>query len=592
MAWQFNPYAIPLFISSIFLTIIAVVAYHRSTRIAVNLFIIFVISVAGLNLAYAMELLSADLATMMIWLRIEYIFRYIPTLWLFFVLAYTGHEKWIKPRYMIPLFAVPALWAFFAWTNEAHLLNWATVGTEVINGYALFMRTYGVAFYVGLIYDYTVAIIAITIMLVSIFRSPSLYRGQIKWLVLAVAPPLIGSILTTLNWTPIRHLDLLPFGYALTCLPLGWSLFRHQLLDIMPRAYSQVIQSIPDAVLVLDETRRLIHLNPAGARLVRQRQPDDQIGQTLESVFPQCADDLHRLIDATPPLTELHLATETTSFCFEPRLSQLVDGRGRLRGYVIVLRDITERKRAEETINRYAAELEARNKELDAFSYTVAHDLKSPITSIIGYSQFLLEEGKGTFDNDFARKNLSRIRESGYKMNEMIDGLLVLAQLIDTSTQLTMVNMEATAQAAVERYRLDIDSRGIQVQVENHLPPACGHAVWLEEVFANLLGNAIKYIGQSNPEPRITIRAVPVGEDWVRYEVQDNGVGISKSNQGKLFEMFTRFHANDANGLGLGLSIVLRIVQKLGGRVGVNSEPGEGSTFWFTLPAAGPLLAK
>ena len=112
-----------------------------------------------------------------------------------------------------------------------------------------------------------------------------------------------------------------------------------------------------------------------------------------------------------------------------------------------------------------------------------------------------------------------------------------------------------------------------------------GHAQWIEEIFANLVSNAIKYMGKDNPDPRISIRGKPEG-DMVRYEVCDTGVGIAPDDQARLFEMFTRLHTVNAEGLGLGLSIVHRIINKLNGQIGVESEVGKGSTFWFSLPAA------
>ncbi|MBK6712005.1 MAG: ATP-binding protein [Chloroflexi bacterium] len=111
----------------------------------------------------------------------------------------------------------------------------------------------------------------------------------------------------------------------------------------------------------------------------------------------------------------------------------------------------------------------------------------------------------------------------------------------------------------------------------------------MEEIFANLLSNAIKYIGVDNQEPLIRICAVQI-ENMVRCEVQDNGLGIKVADQQKLFDMFTRFHREEASGTGLGLPIVERIARKLGGEVGVVSTPGQGSTFWFTLPAGGKNL--
>jgi two-component system sensor histidine kinase/response regulator len=145
--------------------------------------------------------------------------------------------------------------------------------------------------------------------------------------------------------------------------------------------------------------------------------------------------------------------------------------------------------------------------------------------------------------------------------------------------------MGMVAQAALQRFKAELGA-GITVDLSPDLPLALGYGPWLEEVFANLIGNAIKYIGKQNPAPRIAIRG-SLHAGLAYYAVQDNGIGIQPEDQARLFEMFTRFHHDQATGLGLGLSIVQRIVVKLNGTLGVESTPGQGSTFWFALPAVG-----
>lgn len=590
MAWQFNLFAVPMLLSTVFLLLFAVVAVRRHATLAAHLFMLFIVSVAGMNFAYGLELLSADLPSIMVWLRVEYLFRYIPTLFLFFVLAYTGHEKWVRPPYLIAFFAVPVTWAALAWTNEHHHLNWLTTGVEMVNGMAMFARTYGAGFYVGLIYDYTIAALVIGIMAVSTLRAPIPDRGQLVYLILSIVPPLLGSILTTFNLTPVPHLDLLPFGYTIMCVPLGWSLFRHHLLDITPRVYNQVIESMPDAMLVLDENRRVIHVNPAAVSLLRRERASEVVGRNLADLFPEQYTQLDHLIRTETPFSELTIEAANGPRYFEPRLSKLVQSNGRLQGYVIVLRDVTARKTAEEIVGRYAIELEARNHELDAFSHTVAHDLKSPLSNMIGFSLLLMNQSEDRMDFKALRHDLYRIVQAGYKMTEIIDGLLLLSQLRDNHIVTERVDMQGVVKAAIERFHVDIERRHLEIEIADHLPPVCGHALWLEEVFANLINNAIKYIGHDNPAPRISIQGYDMG-GMVRYEVQDNGIGIQPEDRARLFEMFTRFHKDETSGLGLGLSIVLRIVKKLNGDVGVESEPGTGSIFWFTLPADTPPSA-
>jgi PAS domain S-box-containing protein len=231
---------------------------------------------------------------------------------------------------------------------------------------------------------------------------------------------------------------------------------------------------------------------------------------------------------------------------------------------------------------RLFAELEASNRELDAFSHTIAHDLKAPLAAIIGYGSLLEEDIRGMPPE--TTELLDTILESASRMSDMIDQLLLLALLRDKSAVVGPVVVMPAVEAALARYRPQIDERGIVVDVAPDLPPALAHEQWVIEIFANLVSNAIKYLGPDNPAPRIAIRGCLEGAH-VRYEVQDNGLGIAPEDQAQLFEMFARFHRHVSRGLGLGLSIVRRIVTNLNGEVGAESAPGQGSTFWFTLPA-------
>lgn len=237
----------------------------------------------------------------------------------------------------------------------------------------------------------------------------------------------------------------------------------------------------------------------------------------------------------------------------------------------------------QESLAKYAIELEERNQELDAYSYTIAHDLKAPLNIVYGYTHMLeLSEGLTADDQTY----LKQIANASMVMSRMIEQLLFAARLKNQNEVLTMVDMPPVIAAAVERYHTVIREAQIAVEVQPDMPSACGHAPWLEEVFANLIGNAIKYIGrETNDSPCIRISGA-LRNDRVRYAVIDNGIGIDAADQARLFEQFTRLNTLKADGSGLGLSIVQRIITRLNGEVGIDSTAGVGSTFWFTLPAS------
>jgi two-component system sensor histidine kinase/response regulator len=246
---------------------------------------------------------------------------------------------------------------------------------------------------------------------------------------------------------------------------------------------------------------------------------------------------------------------------------------------------IEEKQQAEESLRQYTAKLEARNEELDAFAHTVAHDLKGPLSHIVGFAEVLATD-YATLPEEELRKYLQMIAQSGKKMSNIIDELLLLASVrkIDgIEIELGPLDMSSVVTAVQERLAYLIEAHHAQINVPKTWPTAIGYAPWLEEIWVNYLSNAIKYGGDP---PCIELGATVPREpdEQVRFWVRDNGAGLTPEEQKRLFTPFTRIDHTQAKGHGLGLSIARRIVKKLGGQVGVESRVGTGSTFWFTLP--------
>lgn len=244
--------------------------------------------------------------------------------------------------------------------------------------------------------------------------------------------------------------------------------------------------------------------------------------------------------------------------------------------------EIDERLKAEQELELQALELQAQNAELEAFSRTVAHDLKSPLTGVLGHSQLLLEIQQLMTPQE-VDESLQAISRTSQKMATIIDELLLLARVRTLESIPCEAFFTGAVIAEVEaRMQHTIAASGATIAYPKRWPTAIGYAPWVEEVWANYLSNAIKYGGDP---PLITLGASAPKAGFVRFWVCDNGPGLSPEQQARLFTPFTRLHTDRADGQGLGLSIVQRIIEKLGGSVGVESVLGQGSTFYFTLPA-------
>lgn len=241
----------------------------------------------------------------------------------------------------------------------------------------------------------------------------------------------------------------------------------------------------------------------------------------------------------------------------------------------------------EQVLKRYRLAIEKREaeeakelliQELDAFAHTVAHDLKTPLYSV----QINIDRLRGLRDLSVTEGDrlVDGVEDLLAKMNNIIDELFVLSSVRSQEVEFAILNMNEIVQEAILRMGYLINQYTPEIIIQDNFPDALGHAPWVEEVLSNYISNAIKYGGRP---PRIEIGATREPGEYVKFWVKDNGKGISASQQKKLFIPFTRLDTLKAEGHGLGLSIVERIMLKLDGHTGVESEEGQGSTFSFYL---------
>lgn len=238
----------------------------------------------------------------------------------------------------------------------------------------------------------------------------------------------------------------------------------------------------------------------------------------------------------------------------------------------------------QQQLQAHATELEKRNMELDAFARTVAHDLKNPLNAVIGYTEMLVGECTlGKPPDEEMIETLHLVDRAGRKMVNIIEALLLLAGVSkQAKVELEVLNMTHIIEQVKQRLGYMIK----EYQAEIHLPPtwpvAMGYAPWVEEIWANYMSNGLKYGGKP---PSLELGATPENDHkMIRFWIRDQGHGLTAEAQAQLFTPFTRLHKDSAEGHGLGLSIVQQVVEKLGGKVGVETNLGEGSLFYFTLP--------
>ena len=273
-------------------------------------------------------------------------------------------------------------------------------------------------------------------------------------------------------------------------------------------------------------------------------------------------------------------------------ISPLRDERGEITHYIGILEDVTEKKHAEKAREVYAKKLERlnstlerQNQELDEFTYMASHDLQEPLRKLIAFSG-LLEKDLGEDLPEAAEKDLHFITEAAKRMERLIHDLLALSRSGRTALKRQRVSLNDCADSAKEALSSRIEETGAEISRDN-LPEIWCDPAQIVQLYQNLLGNALKFVGSSSPVVRLTVEQV---DGRYVFGVEDNGIGIAQEDQEQIFAPFKRLHGQtEYDGTGIGLSICRKVIERHEGKIWVESEPGKGATFKFTIPQGGDM---
>jgi len=368
------------------------------------------------------------------------------------------------------------------------------------------------------------------------------------------------------------------------------------------------------ALFIMDEKQQCVFMNPAAEKLTGFTYAEVSArGGALHDIVHHTRPDgtpcpLHECpIDQAFPTQnqmrgeEVFVHKDGHFYDVAFTASPMRDIAGQPVGTVIEVQDITERKRMdralreahellnsrakhlENLVERRTAELRETVQQLETFSYSIVHDMRAPLRSMRSFAAFLETEYHDKFD-ETGRSYLQRIMSSALRMDALITDVLTYSRITTGETSLTTVDLDKLVTEIVEQYPQFQEVPGA-IHVEHPLPRVRGNRALLTQVISNLLGNAVKFVPRDK-EPRSIVRA-ETRDDKIRLWVEDNGIGIASEHREKIFGLFQRLHRPDEYaGTGVGLAIVKKAVERMGGTVGVESEPGHGSRFWIELPAA------
>ncbi len=367
--------------------------------------------------------------------------------------------------------------------------------------------------------------------------------------------------------------------------------------------YRRLFEAAHDGILILDpETRRIIDVNPFLERF---------LGYTHAEFLGKELFEIGLLADEAASQTAFRELQSSGYIRYEDLPLETKDGRrvdvefvsnvyreGDQRVIQCNIRDITARKQAEDAlraadlklakyageledlVDRRTAELRHSNAQLETFVYSIAHDLRAPLRAMQGFSQLLVEDHTADLDAE-GRGYANAISGAAQAMDRMLSDLLVISRISQQKIELVPVELGPVVQSALAACAAEIRASHADVEVTGSWPTALADAGTLRQALVNLIGNAVKFV--AGKPPHVRLRAEERPEGVVRIRVEDNGIGIPPELQDKIFQIFQRLHTTEYPGTGIGLAIVQKGVERMGGKVGVESVLGEGSCFWIEL---------
>ncbi len=577
-----NIFSVIYLISALVSFLLAAYFYFKRRSTGMLFLVGFEITAGIWALMYCFEKLNIPVEAKEIFSQLAYIgIAPAPLFYLAFTLDFAQYYKLLTKKVFTFLSAVPIVGVIVVATNQVHHWYWPSISMDPNSILAIY--THGIPFYIFVAYMYIILTSAIIVLFLGLFRFPVVFKAQLIILIIASLLPYISNLMYVTNINPIPHLDWTPLSFTLSGALVSYGIYRFSLFDLMPIARHKVMESINDAVVVFDSQARIVMANQAFKNIF-----SFENGDLVGLQFKDINNNLH-----LKPSKTNEIGIKSTEFTFQDKVFDVQDiplrgSRGGYMGEVMVFHDITFRKQAEQllinTNKKLKEEIHLREQlisDLSAFSHSVAHDLKNPISSVVSLSELLQDFIDP--ENETAVDLLNSILISNEKMLQIVDELLKLASVSMQSIEYVKVDMKQIVEAVLFRLSKIIKESGAKISYPPSWPVIYSYPPWIEEVWANYISNAIKYGGTP---PIINLDFESDKSDFIKFSIIDNGDGLQPEQMKKIFQDFVRVGSDKIEGHGLGLSLVKRIVQKLGGHVGVSSEhiPGQGCKFTFSLP--------
>ncbi|MBY5949870.1 PAS domain-containing sensor histidine kinase [Algoriphagus marincola] len=582
MDFSFNAFSVSLIISSLaVMGISASIAFRLDTTTRWIAMTMFFITVWGFF--YGLELASTTLKDMLLWVKFEYIgISFAPALWLIFTLKYTGYRNWAKPPVLIGSFTIPAITLLMVISNELHGLYYEKTFLVLDGPFPILGIEKGPYYIIHVIYSYVAFLLGTIILWRRFEKADQLFKNQTKLLIAAGAFPIVFNLFYQTGVIKLfGYVDLTPFAFLFTYLVLGIAILRYGLFSIKPIAQGKIMEALTKGVLVFNSSNKVVDFNPT-ARAFCAEPKKIRIGATLESIFWR-EKAILELFNGFEQKTIVHKPSfgDTT---IRVEIIPIRDKEMEDLGNILLIDDITEEIKTNQQLQKQKEDLQQLNDLKDKFFSIISHDLKGPI---FGVKELVHMTQTGLISQDEFLEMMPEVSKNMEQVAILLENLLAWASSQIRGEQvdiqqfdiLPLVNQQKkllNRLAEDKKVKIEIDiEESIRVSADRNM---------IDLVLRNLITNAIKF---SRAGDRILLSASKE-KYQAKICIKDSGVGISRENIQKIQqgESFTTRGLNNETGTGLGLVLVREYIFKNKGKLEIESEEGNGSTFCVYLPLA------
>lgn len=495
----------------------------------------------------------------------------VPSAWVVFAVNYTMGDRLITGWRILPFCIFPVITMVIVWNPDLRYLMWSEESFIEINGFYMTSREYGPFFWVVVVHNYVLLTAGAIILIKNMLFGVRVYAGQAISLIIAVVIPLIGNFLFVFNILPTMHMDMTPILFSISAVLFIFGVMRFNLFQVIPFAHRHMIQQMKEGILVFDSTNRLLEANPVAIEILQLTRAD--IGKEVNQL-PAVSFVSSNATKTGIVNIELPLILSGTERIYEVESIQMQDSYNHHAGFLVVMRDITERKKVQEQMMA-----QDRLASIGELTSGVAHEINNPLAIIKGLIELTLERDL----SDDLKEDMLIVNDEVDRATGIVKNLLTFARSQTDNKRPIDINVLIGKTVEMRLYEQAQSNIHTLIIPGENVPRIMGSELQLRQVLLNLIINAEYFISSMKRGGNITI-TTSEKDGNVIITVSDDGPGISPENVHRIFDPF--FTTKDiGEGTGLGLSICHGIISEHEGTIEVRSNPGKETTFTVSIPA-------